>query len=430
MLSQTRVLLLFTLCIFLVSCGGKSKKDLSSKEKGYKYASIKDGVLHLDLDKSRKDSTRLNLSDICDSLIYIPLETKKELLLSNMLNELCIDGDDLFIHIGWGVYHFKTDGEFVCQIGKIGRGPGECVCTGICLNKELKHVYVRANYKNKLLEYDYDGKLISERIKLKDRQREMLYLPAKKSLFYTTSFILAQRKGITPKYITLSEYDLDGKLKYSKLSNYFPNKFFDGGKGIRVVSNGSSKYVLDNSIYFQEIASDTVFKKEDDSLIPHIILNNKDFKKAFTSVNLQSLRKICHSYVCNDYFPAIVCGESSRFVFVDSHYEPTYVYDKSDRKLSCVKKYVKHEEDEFGVKKAKKYMYFNDLDGMNHIVSTRLVNSEYLYSIVSVADLMEQLENLKESNNGKAKYVKQLEKIVGGLTEESNPVFMLARLKK
>ena len=87
-----------------------------------------------------KHREQMKLSDICDSLIYIPLETKKESLLGGV-SKVKVDGDDVFINYYWGLYHFKINGDFVGQIGRKGRGPGEYICTGFCLNKKDKNIY-------------------------------------------------------------------------------------------------------------------------------------------------------------------------------------------------------------------------------------------------------------------------------------------------
>lgn len=409
-----RVLLVSLVAIFLLYACGANSKEKVINEKSYTYASMKDGVLHLDIDKARKDSSVLNMSEICDSLIYIPLQTSDYCLLGEQLNDLQVDGDDLFLHVGWGVYHFKSDGRFVCQIGKSGRGPGECVCTGLCVNSELKRVYVKANYKHKLLVYDYDGKIVSESISLSDKQSDMLYLPSTKSIFYTSNFLLNKSVEDVNEYITLSEYDLKGELVYKRVSKYFPDKFFVGGSGARMIAHGSSKYAFDASLFFQEIASDTVFLKQDKLISPHIILNNKDFKKEYNSINVTSLRELSTSHCVYNYLYSNVCAESSRFIFIDCASKPAYVYDKLERNLKCVKS----------------SMYYNDLDGGNDFDCSRMIDNKYLYLYVPAVDMLDNLDNIKRSKAVNKICVKQFKNVCASLTEESNPVLVLARLKK
>jgi hypothetical protein len=206
-------LLLAIILIFLFfSCSSKVK---SIKGKAYKYASMKDEVLHLDLDKSRKDSVIINLSDLCDSLIYIPLETQKECLLGSWLVEFFIDGNDIFMQVDRSAYHFKQSGEFVCQYGRLGRGAKEYSCSGLALNTNDKRVYAKADFKRRLLEFDYDGRLISSKIKMADNQYMMMYSPIEKELIYSSNYSLSKDKKIKTDYNILSAYDLNGKIKYN-----------------------------------------------------------------------------------------------------------------------------------------------------------------------------------------------------------------------
>lgn len=431
----SRKLLLAIIFISLFSaCSSKVKPQKVIKEKAYKYASVKDGVLHLDLDKSRKDSSIMNLSEVCDSLIYIPLETKKECLLGRNLNEFYMDGDEILLQINTSAYHFKRSGEFVCQFGRRGRGPGEYVCTDFAVNKEEKKVYAHSIFGHRIFEFNYDGKLLSSKVRTKEGQTCMLYSPKDKSLIYTSSYVLSLDKDIkSDKYTMLNSFDLKGKQNYNLKSKYFPKKFFDEGKGARVVLAGVTKYLMNNSLYFQELASDTVFRKNNDSLIPHIILNNSEFRKPFKSSRFKSDVKTRMVWFIDGSpkFPLKVCGESSRFVFIDCSAEPAYVYDKKERILTCVK-YHKEEIDgkKKGEKKTIKYVYVNDIDGINHIEETRIVDNKYLFSKISAIDFLENLEKLKASVKVNNKYLARLEKIAEGMTVESNPVIMLARIKK
>ena len=53
-----------------------------------------------------------------------------------------MDGDEILLQINTSAYHFKRSGEFVCQFGRRGRGPGEYVCTDFAVNKEEKKVRI------------------------------------------------------------------------------------------------------------------------------------------------------------------------------------------------------------------------------------------------------------------------------------------------
>jgi hypothetical protein len=189
-----RLLLAIIFISLFSGCSSKVKIEKVIKEKPYKYSSMIDGVLHLDLDKSRQDSAIMNLSDICDSLIYIPIETKKECLLGSHLNEFYMDKEEIFIQVNTSAYHFKRTGEFVCQFGRRGRGPGEYVCTDFAVNKDDKRVYAHSIYGHRIFEFNYDGKLLSSKVRTKEGQTGMLYSSKDKSLIYTSTYSLSLDK--------------------------------------------------------------------------------------------------------------------------------------------------------------------------------------------------------------------------------------------
>ena len=105
--------IMYILLLFIVAgCGTSERKRTDSiVEKPYKYASMKDNLLHLDLLNSKKDSSVLKLSQVVDSLIYIPLETSKECLLKNHIHKICIDEDNIFLQDGWYVYNYDISGK-------------------------------------------------------------------------------------------------------------------------------------------------------------------------------------------------------------------------------------------------------------------------------------------------------------------------------
>jgi hypothetical protein len=425
----TLVVLSLILCF---ACSGEQKKAEKVQEKAYKYASMKDGILHLDVDKSRKDSAIMNLSSICDSLIYIPLETNSKSIIGGQLNEFYIDGDDMFLQYSWKAYRFKTDGKFVCQFGKLGRGPGEYTCTGLTVNPVDKRVYVKANYKHRMFTYDYNGKLISDKVKIGDSHAEMIFYPKTKSVLYTSAYSFDLKESKKSNYDILKSYDLEGKLKTKIKSKYFPDKFFTEGKGSKISIPGASMYNIDNEMCVQEVSSDTLFKWNGDSLRPHIVINSSDFKEPFNSRADFGLPNNGMWWFISGLpsLPIRVKGESSRFVFMDDYSAPAYVYDKEERCLSCIQPYIEYEEGEkAGEKIARKKTYYNDIDGLNHLRYTWVINNKYLLYEIEAVDFLERVEGMKD-NNTDSVYAKRMKEIAANLTEESNAVLMLARIKK
>jgi len=430
-LKQTSLIILIGI---IISCTGKSVKKEVVVEKPYKYASMKDSILHLDLLNSKKDSSVLKLSQIADSLIYIPLETKKECMLKNYINELYIDGDNIFIQDGWYVYNYDISGKFKRQIGKVGRGIGECICTGMTVDKNLKRIYINANYKRRLFVYDYDGKFISNKARTRRRQQDVYFCNGDNVLYNTSSYVFFLVEKDRTKYNPINIFNTKGKLLKSYKSKYFPDNFFVGGIGDRIVVSGAVKYEYKDKMYFQEIANDTLYCVNKDTIIPRLVLNSSACQKVpFNSERYHADPKVGMWWFTSGYkyFPARVTGESDRFIFLDGVAKPSYIYDKEERTVFCSEEYVEWVEgDKPGEKKAERYTYMNDMDGVNHMSSDMVINNKYIVRVIDAVDFLSNVDKLKSEKNVDSKYLARLEEIAKSLEEESNPVMILAKLKK
>jgi hypothetical protein len=145
----------------LVSClksNNKNQTEAEPLDEGYSLFTI----------DSKDMKSELYVSDIADSIVYIPLETKNETFIK-YLNRYIICENDIFIQDGGKtVSRYSKTGKFLNHIGAVGQGPGEYVaCTGFEVDDENKRLYLHAVFEYKILIYDYSGRLIgSKRINL------------------------------------------------------------------------------------------------------------------------------------------------------------------------------------------------------------------------------------------------------------------------
>lgn len=107
-----KFLIVGTICLVgLGSCNERNKFD--------------DGVFHLDIRSAVSQEPKVfNLSDIGSGISYIPLETN-ELCLLSQINKIILCNDHIFITDGMNLFQFGLSGNFVRQIGRAGKGPGE-----------------------------------------------------------------------------------------------------------------------------------------------------------------------------------------------------------------------------------------------------------------------------------------------------------------
>jgi hypothetical protein len=101
-----------TICFLLLcSCNQRNNFD--------------DGIYHVDIRSSiNRDPEVFNLSDIGSGISYIPLETNESCLLYQ-IEKIKLTNDHIFITDGMSLFQFTSSGNFVRQIGRTGKGPGE-----------------------------------------------------------------------------------------------------------------------------------------------------------------------------------------------------------------------------------------------------------------------------------------------------------------
>lgn len=121
-------------------------------------------IIRIDLYSAYQKRDNYPLSRIAESLEYIPLETNEKNLLGESLKPICITSKEIFVFdFGKGTYRFTLDGKFINKIGKIGRGPQECVKPiGMSLDSINKNIYLLDSGVDKLVKYDFRGNFINK----------------------------------------------------------------------------------------------------------------------------------------------------------------------------------------------------------------------------------------------------------------------------
>src|SRR5690554_6814270 len=101
---------------FLYACDGQSEQ----KDHTNQLTIIADEITTCNIQK---------YSEIYDSVRFIALETSKNCLIGG-INNLIYFKNKFFVHdkhIAKSVFIFDKNGKFECQIGKIGKAPGEYI---------------------------------------------------------------------------------------------------------------------------------------------------------------------------------------------------------------------------------------------------------------------------------------------------------------
>lgn len=409
------------------SCNTQANKNNNTSSIKYKYASMKDGVLHLDLNEARKHPEELKLSEICDSLIYVPLETTNASLIGNIINDIKIDGEDIFIRAGWRLLHFNKTGKFINQIGKTGRGPGEYVCGGFCIDKVKQRIFAIATYRHKILCFDYDGILLSDTLKIQPDQTNIHFNDSLNMFYFGYGYdLLCTDEMNKHSYNIYTSVNLNTNKVQIHKSKYFPNEYGDKRAKFYVNYEGNIYYLYNNHFRYQEFSNDTLFEVDNGKSVAKLILNNKDFKPRIKFELFNELaQKIIkckgnkyEAFTINDLSKEYnyVKGETVRYLFIGNNEQ--YIYDKYKQRLVCY--------DELSSKQRKTIK--NDFDACFDLKSTSFFDRNTIIYTLSPEDfLAKSLDARMEMNRSNINHLINNKKHI---TEESNPILIVAVLKK
>lgn len=129
--------LIFTLS--LLSCGGGSNSDIYVNE-------------HISMENIKP------LTDIIDSIRYVSLKDDKA-IFSGRIDKITSRGDSVYLfdcRISKSLRAYKKDGEFLFNVGQLGRGPGEYVeLANFTIDNQ--YFYIVDNAISKLLLYNIDN---------------------------------------------------------------------------------------------------------------------------------------------------------------------------------------------------------------------------------------------------------------------------------
>ena len=120
------------------------------------------GQKTIKLDPERMLKGNLQLSDIVESIEYIPLETCDKCLLETIISSrFVISGNNILINSQNTMYLFNRSGKFIAQIGRVGQGPGEYLkfhASPLFIDETNKKVIIYTFYPNRMMYFDFNGR--------------------------------------------------------------------------------------------------------------------------------------------------------------------------------------------------------------------------------------------------------------------------------
>lgn len=256
-----KMIILVCFAIGLFACKGKEtlSDESSEPEKIPVVLSISDAILN--------PQEEILLSELADSISYIPLETKKECLLGSYPIFSFTSN-----YIAYCNYCFDWTGKFLFKVGKRGQGPGE----------EPAEIIDKVTFNNnkfytcgqKIIEYDSLGFFTGKELSLHSGDKVKGTI-SNKSLAWIVAFKSSQGNLLLYNYpdtVFIVNKNLEFISKHSIMPSCSP--FY---------LSGSGPYTQYMSLYKEDILlhnpfMDTVFQISGTKISPRWIIKYDDLK--------------------------------------------------------------------------------------------------------------------------------------------------------
>ena len=407
------------LLVLLCGCTHRNQQTESVEE----VVVARDTVIHL---KDVLDlSEEVCLSEIADSVTYIPLETKPNCLLSNTLvfrftNDVVMVGTRLF---DWNGNHIKA-------IGTRGQGVGEDPHLELLLKSKENYYTVG----NKIIEYDRNGKYTGKEVSTY-LLRSALDSSRVYSLFRRAEASLAENSIVLYQYPD-SLIWVNNDFKVNHVARVVENGNIKvGGIAWNPIFRFFSEYK--NKTLFYNFYNDTVFSVSSNGLSPEWIIDLGEYKLP-NEITLYKLAPLMREALRN----RSVINSSELITKTDGKIAVSNVYE-SDHYLFFFyyKNYYFAETRNLSPQKLQLAIYDKQTKKLTNIKEARLIDDfhngpkffptygafeEKLISTMWAYELKDYVEEHRSSG----KLSSRLIELADNLKNDDNPVLIVVHLKK
>lgn len=335
------------------------------------------------------------LSTVCDDIEYIPLETGEEVM--GNVRGVRYAGGRYAIQSGSSISVFASDGKLIHVLDKQGRGPDEYLGGSIFdYDGDNDEVLVYDSGHDRILTYNEKGEIV----------REI------KNLSSVSAFNLLDDGNI---FISAHSHGGDNDLSHVAINPVgdtlarVENKFKFEPTVMMVFVNECVTYSIDDRLFYHDLMDDTIFCVDKNlEIYPHTVLNTGDLRFTVEKRTNASMTTRPDAIFVSDIL------ETGNHFFVECSGKGHLVV--KDAGATTVL--------EDGVLK-------NDLDGGMPFYPDLLVDDRYLVQVMDAFEFSLWLEsdhfkNFSDDPEKKEEFRALAEK----LTENDNPVIVVARLKK
>jgi hypothetical protein len=422
---KTNLLISLTILIVFSSCNTKRKSDVIYQQPSF--------PIKIDLIKAMANPKDIKLSDIADSIVYIPLEYVKDNPVGYIGNYKYFS-DNIFIHIYGSeqkFLRFSGKGKFLNKIGTMGRGPGEFPGgSSFSASDNPERFYILCNFvPRRLLEFDFNGNYLSNVLTANPPVGSFEAISNERFLFLgrsDTSFrylaVLGDRNNNPLDFVP---HPLLSNPKLKELTQFD----YAGAR--------SGVYFNKKPLFWDELSVDTIYAASDDSIYTKYILDKghegAPFEKAYAQKTTLDPHTTPERW---NYLLPFGFTETFHDVFILAMFKNKELYlinyNKASMSLSSMKTPLILPAN--SKESPTKYPSFeNDIDGG---ISFGLgkPNREgdvwtYKYDAIQFKNLLTK-DHFVKSEAQYPEKKRALIQLVDSIKEEDNPIIMVVYLKK
>lgn len=411
-------LLIFVLIIIFSAC-----KQAPSTEHKQEEIAVRDTVIHL-VEALDAQPQEFNVSEIADSITYIPLETKPNCLLGNGSN-FCFTQEGIY---PTRRFKFDWNGKFVKQYGRVGQGKGEDPNAFAWLLKSKNFYYTVGN---RIIEYDADGVFTN-------KETNTFFLKSREDSSSVYNLFRAVESTIIDDHILIYQYP-DSLL-------WIDVKDFKVDHTARVVEAGNIRVdgisghptqcffpSYNNKKLFYNFYNDTIYTVNKDGLSPEWVVDLGD-RKLPNEITLYKLGPLSRAALKGNIESSELITKTDGKIriynvyesdlFLMFYYAKTRYFWETRKKDPPVGRYIIYNK---ATKKLVNGKIIDDLNGggtlhsfYDGVIDNKLITAMWPY------ELKEYVEKYRDQKKLSPKLVEMVE----GLGDEDNPVLIVIHLKK
>ena len=409
----------------------------------------KSGVPVINLSEDVSTVPSLLLSESAEKLEIVSLEMTDQSMLGE-IRRIQVTDHNIWIDHGreFYIYRFSRSGKFLNKIGSIGQGPGEYTTYSTFLvDEDKKEVYIIANTYG-VLAYDFEGNF---KRKIVDIQTILQLF----SSVYDQYILNNQKFFATQNFALYRPIDKDSLWSFVSLGDDFQKKkYFKNpahvGKEELIIANRANmdrmvnywrEYLTSMDTYNGQLTlkypdTDTIYCYDDatNQLLPQYAIFTDEEKGDYEATHLWFKdRKSFDYFSIFSYYPTkdfvYLIGSKGEEVY-------TYCYNKKDGSVRLQKRQSAITERDvpwfsFPLRQMKRdFVLDNDLGGGDFTVDSRS-SGKYWIDVLDSSDNENwiDIDQIKSSTVIDESKKKELIQVLENVTEDSNPILLIATLK-